>query len=114
MRNYELIVMYSPELSSEDIDSQKSEVKEVLTKNGAKDISAEDWGKRRSAYILNKKDTAHYVCYNYQSEEAKTTSDSTAALRLNEKILKFQFHRLDQKTRKFAGNPKRGKVAAAV
>ena len=104
-KNYELVVIFAPELTKENLEAQVEKTKSLLTEKGAESISVENWGVRKIACVLKKRTTAHYVVYRLASKNNKLTTDLTTALRINEHVLKFQFHTIADKKRGFKGNP---------
>ena len=54
MRQYELVVVFSPILSDEDKTSARNRIKQLITNGDGEIIQEEDWGMRRLAYPIRK------------------------------------------------------------
>ncbi len=54
MRQYELVVVFSPILSDEDKTSARNRIKQLITNGDGEITQEEDWGMRRLAYPIRK------------------------------------------------------------
>ena len=54
MRQYELVVVFSPILSDEDKTSARDRIKQLITNGDGEITQEEDWGMRRLAYPIRK------------------------------------------------------------
>ena len=54
MRQYELVVVFSPILSDEDKTSSRDRIKQLIANGGGEITLEEDWGMRRLAYPIRK------------------------------------------------------------
>ncbi len=100
MRKYEFIVLFSPDLSDDQVQAEAKKVEETLSGHGAQDVIADFWGKREMAFSIKKHSHASYVVFYFESEVGSVIDETVALLRLNESILKFQSHRISEKVRK--------------
>ena len=62
MREYELTVLLHPDLEKE-IKTALKKVRAIVTDNGGKIVSEDNWGKNRLAYRIKKEDFAVYVYF---------------------------------------------------
>ncbi len=60
MREYELTVLIHPDLEA-DIETPLTVVRDIVTSNGGKIVSEDNWGKKKLAYRIAKEDFAVYV-----------------------------------------------------
>lgn len=60
MREYELTVLIHPDLEA-DLETPLQTVRDIVTSNGGKVTSEDNWGKKRLAYRIVKEDFAVYV-----------------------------------------------------
>ena len=88
MRNYEGVFILSPDLSSEISKSTVAQIQELVTKNGGRVEGLQEWGKRRLAYRIKKKQDGHYVILNFQLD-SNQTKRLEQTLRLNDNLLRF-------------------------
>ena len=57
---YELTVLLHPDLEI-DLEKPLSKVEKIVTDNGGKVVSKDNWGKKKLAYPIKKQDFAVYV-----------------------------------------------------
>ncbi len=62
MREYEIAVIYHPDLEI-DLDKASKKVEKVFSDHKAKIEKTDNWGKRKLAYPIAKKDSGIYVFY---------------------------------------------------
>lgn len=87
MRDYELIVIVSPEVPEEEIPANLDKISEFITNKGGSVIEVERWGKRKLAYPIKHFKEANYVLARLKLEPSTTTELETN-LRISEKILR--------------------------
>ena len=109
MRKYETVLVFHPELNKDRLAQEIGTIKDLLSGNGAQAIEFNHWGKREMAYLAKKQKQGSYVLLEYQAPagDSKVIGGLAAALRINDRVLKFQTHRINDHMRKFKGNPKR-------
>ncbi len=88
MRNYEAVVIISSDLSPESTKGVISQVQETVSKNGGRVDGLQDWGKKRLAYKINKKQDGNYVLFNFQMD-SKNAKKFEQSLRLNDQLLRY-------------------------
>lgn len=88
MRNYEGVFIISPDLQGETARGVVAQLQELVTKNGGRVDGLQEWGKKRMAYKIKKKQEGHYVLLNFQMD-SNQTKKLEQALRLNDHILRF-------------------------
>jgi small subunit ribosomal protein S6 len=89
MRHYETLYIISPELGDEDYKAVVAKHKDLIEKQKGIIIKLDEWGKRRLAYELKKFDQGFYVLMDYCGG-AGITAELARALKLDDKILKYQ------------------------
>ena len=114
MRKYETIIVFHPELSKESLEKEVEKVSELLKNNGAEFVEPLHWGRKQIAYLAKKQTHGHYVCFQYQTNNSAIVDEAITVFRIQDNILKFQTHRVNESRRKFQGNPKRLKGAQAA
>jgi small subunit ribosomal protein S6 len=70
-REYELMVLYSPELGDEALQAEMERVEGQITATGAEIVrskSTTPWGRRRLAYPIQNYQDAFYVLYSLSSQ----------------------------------------------
>lgn len=106
VREYEFVIIFHPSLHGEALEAEVQTVKKVLESNGATDMKVNDWGRKELPHLAKKQSSGVFYGYNFQSSENDVISKSIVAIRINEKVIKYQAHRIGLPSRKFQGNPK--------
>ena len=88
MENYEGVFIIDPDLPNEASKGTVTQLQELISKNGGRVDGLQEWGKRRLAYKIKKKQEGHYVLFNFQLDAAQM-SKFEQALRLNDQLLRF-------------------------
>ncbi len=95
MRDYELIVIVSPEVPEEELPSHLDKISEFITNKGGSVTEVERWGKRKLAYPINHFREGNYVLTRFKLEPG-TTAELEANLRISERILRHLLVRLGE------------------
>ncbi len=88
MRNYEGVFIINPELSNDNSKSVVTQIQELVSKNGGRVDGIQEWGKKRLAYKIKKKQEGNYVIMNFQMD-SKHAQKLDQSLRLNDHLLRF-------------------------
>jgi small subunit ribosomal protein S6 len=65
LTQYEVAVLYHPDLEV-DLSKAEAKVKKIITDNGGKVVSDDNWGKRKLAYNIKGNEHAVYVFYTVE------------------------------------------------
>lgn len=93
LRDYELVVIISPEVVDEALDSVIDNVSRFITENGGTISSVERWGKRRLAYPIKHFLEGNYVLTRFQLRP-KLDKELEASLQISEEVLRHLLIRL--------------------
>ncbi len=96
MKNYEGVFIISPELSPELTKGVVTQVQETISKNGGRIDGMQEWGKRRLAYKINKRQEGYYVILNFQIDGPQTKK-LDQVLRLNDQIIRYLLINKDER-----------------
>jgi small subunit ribosomal protein S6 len=96
MRNYEGVFIINPDLSPESSRGVVGQIQEQVSKNGGRVDGIQDWGRRRLAYRINKKQEGHYVILNFQLDSPQTKK-LEQGFRLNDNLVRFLLVNKDEK-----------------
>ena len=90
MNKFEVVTLYSPELSSSILNTETDKLKNIITKNNGKFVNEENWGLRDLSYSINKFKRAFY---NYFQIEASGNiiKDLNQELNQSENLLRYLF-----------------------
>jgi small subunit ribosomal protein S6 len=95
LNQYEVAVLYHPDLEI-DLDKAENKVTKIIADNGGKIAKADNWGKRKLAYPINKQDFAVYVFYTAELP-AESVSKIEQTFNITDEIIRFLITRPDLK-----------------
>jgi small subunit ribosomal protein S6 len=88
LKQYETIVINSPLVTETQLKESLTKYREFLSSNGAEMIYEEDWGLRKFAYPIKKKNTGFYHLFEYKAASDVIQRLETEFNR-DEKILRY-------------------------
>jgi small subunit ribosomal protein S6 len=97
MREYELTVLFHPDLEI-DLDTPLKKVRDIITNNGGKITSEDNWGKKRLAYAINKEDFAVYVYFEVQLP-AQANAKVSSTLNITDEVVRYLLVSVDPKAK---------------
>lgn len=95
MNQYEIAVLYDPGLEI-DLEKPEAKVKKIITDNGGKVLSDDNWGKRKLAYPIKKNEYAVYVFYAVELP-AQSVRKVESILNITDEVIRFLITRPDLK-----------------
>jgi len=87
LRDYELVLIISPEVVDEALDTTIENVSKLITERGGTISNAEQWGKRRLAYPIEHFTEGTYVLTQFKLKPA-LSKELEANLQTSEEILR--------------------------
>ena len=87
MRDYELVVILSPELAEEDIPAAIDRLSQLIVDRGGEVKDIDRWGRRKLAYPINRHLEGNYLVTQVRLDPNRT-SDVEAGLRISEEVLR--------------------------
>lgn len=106
---YETVFIMTPVLSEEQMMDTVNKFKKILTDNGSEIVYENNWGLRKLAYPIQKKNTGFYYLIEFKSEGDLINKVETE-FRRDERIMRFLTVKLDKHA--IAYNEKKRKNAA--
>ncbi|MBK6988139.1 MAG: 30S ribosomal protein S6 [Bacteroidetes bacterium] len=106
---YETVFIMTPVLSEEQMMDTVTKFKKILTDNGYEIVFENNWGLRKLAYPIQKKNTGFYYLIEFKSEGDLINKVETE-FRRDERIMRFLTVKLDKHA--IAYNEKKRKNAA--
>lgn len=88
MRRYESVVILDPELSDEDVQSFTDRYSGLIKEGGGEIIRVEDWGSKRLAYLVKKRDVGRYLLLDYVGLPTVLT-EVERQFKISEQVMKF-------------------------
>jgi len=93
LRDYELVVIISPELAEEEIPGTLEKIGRSITERGGSITEVNQWGRRKLAYPIQNFMEGNYVLTQFKMEPG-LTADLEASLGISEEILRHLLVRL--------------------
>ena len=75
MRNYEIMFIVRPTLGEEEIKGVVKSFEDVLSNNGAKVTSVDEWGQRELAYEIKKFKNGYYFVFTVEADSDKAIKE---------------------------------------
>ena len=94
LRDYELVLVLSPQLAEEKQESTLNSISQFITGKEGTVSSIERWGKRRLAYPIKHHADGNYVLAKFKLKPA-FDKDLEVSLRISEEVLRHLLVRVD-------------------
>jgi len=94
LRDYELVVIISPEIAEEEIPATVEKISQFIIERGGSIAEVNQWGKRKLAYPIKHFVEGNYVLTQF-TMEPRLTEELEASLGISEEILRHLLVRLD-------------------
>ena len=95
MRQYETVFIITPVLAQEQLTDAVNKFKKILTDNGSEIIHEHNWGLRKLAYPIQKKNTGFYYLVEYKAA-GETINKLETEFRRDERVMRFLTIALDK------------------
>jgi len=103
MRKYESILIFDPTLGEENLNKEVKKFESLLSANSAANITVNSWGRKEIAYHVGKFKQGYFVQYTFESDNHEAVNLLNAQVRITERVIKSQSHRISDRVRKFKG-----------
>ena len=95
MRRYETIIIIDPDLSAENREPVLERVKDVIVQQDGYLAFIDDWGSRKLAYEIKKKERGYYVRFDFCGTGA-LVDEIERFFRIDDRVLKYMTVLLDK------------------
>ena len=95
LRDYELVVILSPEIGDDVISESLDRLNEGISSRGGEVVDVNHWGRRRLAYPINKHFEGNYVVSQIKLDPAQV-SGFEGSLRISEEVLRHLIVKTDE------------------
>ncbi len=96
MRVYESMVIIDPKIDQSERERTINKIKDFIEKNGGKILSFEEWGNRKLAYPIKKRNEGYYVLLKFETYNNNLTISLRDLYRLEDSILRSIILREDE------------------
>ena len=90
MNKFEVVLLFNPELSSNNLNSELENFKSKLSSQSAKIVNEENWGLRDLSYNINKFKKAFYSFLQIEAS-GNVIKDLNGELNQSENLLRYLF-----------------------
>ena len=90
MNNYEVVLLFSPELGSQSLDNETQKVKKYICAQTGKIVNQEDWGLKDLSYSIKKFQKAFYKYFQIELNSNELESIKKD-LNQTENLLRYLF-----------------------
>lgn len=109
---YELMVIFNPEVDERTVAPTLEKFFTVITKDGGTVDKTDVWGRRRLAYEIQKKTEGIYAVVNFTGT-SDATQELDRQLKLDERIMRTKVLRAEEAIAQVAAEAKRSEEKAA-
>jgi small subunit ribosomal protein S6 len=95
MRRYETIIIMDPDLPAEKQEPVLKRVEEAIAQQGGYLAFIDDWGSKKLAYAIKKKERGHYIRFDFCGTGA-VVNEMERFFRIDDSILKYMTVLLDK------------------
>ncbi|MCE2451781.1 MAG: 30S ribosomal protein S6 [Nitrospinae bacterium] len=95
MRQYETMVLLSPELTDETVEEKISGFENKVTEGGGEVLNVDRWGKKRLAYPIQRQRHGIYFVVTYHSEPS-VVANIERDMRIDEETWRYMTMRMDE------------------
>ncbi len=94
-KQYETVIILTPVLLQEQVDEAVAKYRKFLADNGAVIVHENNWGLRKLAYPIQKKNTGFYFLFEFQADPTLVAKLEVEYKR-DERIMRFLTIALDK------------------
>jgi len=109
LNQYEVVFIMTPVLSEEQMMDTVTKFKKILTDNGSEIVHENNWGLRKLAYPIQKKNTGFYYLVEFKAP-GEVIAKMELEFKRDERVMRFLTVKLDKHA--IAYNEKKRKNAA--
>jgi len=108
MRDYELALVVSPELTAEKQKEKLEKIKKIIASLKGEVKKTEEWGKRQLAYPIRKSEMGYYFLWEIQLPE-KSLEEFNQKLKIEEGLLRYLIVKIEKRQKDKKARNKGGK-----
>ena len=101
---YELVLILDPTIEESQVADKFARLEELLKSQQAEIVNVLDWGKRKLAYQIKKKDNGIYRVYRFEARPS-VISEIERRLKIDEQVMRFLVVLYDPAVEKKAEKP---------
>ena len=106
LNQYEVVFIMTPVLSEEQMMDTVTKFKKILTDNGSEIVHENNWGLRKLAYPIQKKNTGFYYLVEFKAE-GEMINKLELEFKRDERVMRFLTVKLDKHAIAYAEKKRR-------
>ncbi len=95
MRRYEAVVIIEPDMADDEVKALTEKYGELIKSHDGEVIKIEDWGIKKLAYLVRKRDKGRYILFDFVSGP-NLISELERQFKITENIMKYLTVKLDE------------------
>lgn len=95
LRDYELVVILSPEITDDVVSESLERLNQGITSRGGEVVEVNHWGRRRLAYPINRHFEGNYVVSQIKMDPAEVPAFESG-LRISEEVIRHLIVKSDE------------------
>jgi small subunit ribosomal protein S6 len=95
LREYELVVVISPEITEEDVPAAIERLSSAVTTRGGEIVESRPWGRRRLAYPIGRHTEGNYIISQIKLDPARA-HELESGFNISEEVLRHLLVRKDE------------------
>jgi len=99
MRTYDILAVFSPEQTAEQVTALTDAYRKILVDAGGKVVLEEPWGRRKLAYTIDKKREGIYHLWTVEATP-EAVAEVERRMRLADEVLRHLAVRTDEEVRR--------------
>jgi small subunit ribosomal protein S6 len=93
---YETVIVFDPQLKTPEIEDYTKKFTDFIANHGGEIVQHEEWGKRRLAYEINRKQYGYYVLLRFNGS-GQLVALLEREYKLNEMVIRYLTIKVDKK-----------------
>lgn len=94
MRRYETLIVLDPDMADDDVKALTERYSGTIKDHSGEIIKIEDWGARKLAYLVRKKDKGRYILFDFVSGP-ELINELERQFKITEDVMKYLSVKLD-------------------
>ncbi|MGO8881783.1 MAG: 30S ribosomal protein S6 [Desulfomonilaceae bacterium] len=94
MRRYEALIVLDPDTSDDDVKALTERYSGTIKDHSGEIIKIEDWGTKKLAYLVRKKDKGRYILFDFVSGP-ELINELERQFKITEDVMKYLSVKLD-------------------
>ena len=95
MRRYEAVIIIEPDVADDEVKALTEKFGELIKSHDGEVIKIEDWGIKKLAYLVRKRDKGRYILFDFVSGPT-LINEIERQFKISENIMKYLTVKLDE------------------